>query len=79
MQTSKAERLQLLRWDIPAMRAFHLAWAAFFVCFFAWFAIAPLMTLVREDLGLSREQVRWSVVASVAATVLARLVVGSMC
>jgi NNP family nitrate/nitrite transporter-like MFS transporter len=79
MQTSKAERLQLLRWDIPAMRAFHLAWAAFFVCFFAWFAIAPLMTLVREDLGLSREQVRWSVVASVAATVLARLVVGRMC
>ncbi len=71
--------MQLLRLDTPAMRAFHLTWAAFFVCFFAWFAIAPLMTVVRDDLGLSRDQVRWSVVASVAATVLARLVVGRLC
>lgn len=76
---TKATRLELLRFDTPAMRAFHLTWTAFFVCFFAWFAIAPLMTVVREDLGLSREQVRWCVVASVAATVLARLVVGRMC
>jgi NNP family nitrate/nitrite transporter-like MFS transporter len=61
------------------MRGFHLAWSAFFVCFFAWFAIAPLMTVVRDDLGLTREQVRWGVVASVAATVLARLIVGRTC
>jgi NNP family nitrate/nitrite transporter-like MFS transporter len=61
------------------MRAFHMTWFAFFLCFFAWFGIAPLMKVVREDLALTPQQVGWSIIASVSATVLARLVVGWLC
>ncbi len=64
---------------MPQIRAFHMSWFAFFLCFFAWFGIAPLMAVVREELSLTKEQVGWTIIASVAATVLARLVVGWLC
>ena len=43
----------------PQMRAFHMSWFAFFLCFFAWFGIAPLMTVVRAEMGLTKDQVGW--------------------
>jgi NNP family nitrate/nitrite transporter-like MFS transporter len=61
------------------MRAFHLTWLAFFTCFFAWFGIAPLMHVVRDELHLSAEQVGWCVIASVSITILARLAIGWWC
>ncbi len=64
---------------MPQIRAFHLSWFAFFLCFFAWFGIAPLMAVVREELSLTKEQVGWSIIASVAGTILARLVAGWLC
>jgi MFS transporter, NNP family, nitrate/nitrite transporter len=81
MQSSelRATRIELLRVDTAPMRTFHLTWMAFFLCFFAWFGIAPLMPLVREELGLTKEQIGNTVIASVAITVLARLVVGRLC
>jgi NNP family nitrate/nitrite transporter-like MFS transporter len=79
MLTAKAARIELFRLDTPQMRAFHLTWAAFFCCFFAWFGIAPLMTVVRGDLELTKDQVGWCIIASVAATVIARLFVGWLC
>src|SRR3954471_17052113 len=77
--TMKAERIRLFSFSTPQMRAFHLSWVAFFVCFFAWFGIAPLMPVVRKELGLTPGQVGNLVVASVAATILARLLVGYLC
>jgi len=35
------------------MRAFHMAWVAFFLCFFGWFGVVPLMAIIRDDLQLS--------------------------
>lgn len=64
---------------MPQVRAFHMTWFAFFLCFFAWFGIAPLMAVVREELSLTNEQVGWTIIASVAITVFARLVVGWLC
>ncbi len=61
------------------MRAFHLSWFAFFVCFVAWFGIAPLMALVRDDLKLTKAQIGNAAIASVAITVLARLLAGWLC
>lgn len=75
----KAERIELFRFNTPQMRAFHLSWLAFFSCFFAWFGIAPLMKVVREDLQLTKEQVGYCIIASVAATILARLLIGRLC
>ncbi len=64
---------------MPQIRAFHMTWFSFFLCFFAWFGIAPLMKIVRDELALSREQVGWCIIASVAITVVARLFIGWFC
>lgn len=61
------------------MRTFHITWATFFVCFFAWFGIAPLMPIIREDLALTPSQVGNCVVGSIAITVFARLFFGWLC
>ncbi|MCY3921702.1 MAG: MFS transporter [Chloroflexi bacterium] len=58
------------------MRTFHLTWLAFFLCFFGWFGIAPLLGEVREDLNLNNSQVFTSLIASVFITVFARVAVG---
>lgn len=75
----QATHIELRNFKTPHMRAFHLSWLAFFLCFFGWFGIAPLMALVREDLQLSRAQVSNTVIASVALTVVARILVGWLC
>lgn len=75
----KATKIRLLDFHTPAMRAFHMTWIAFFLCFFGWFGLAPLMPLVRADLHLTPAQVANSVIASVAGTIFARLLVGYLC
>jgi len=77
--TSKATSIQLFSLRTPQMRAFHLTWMAFFVCFFAWFACAPLMPLIKGQLGLSMEQIANINIAAVAVTILVRLLVGPLC
>ncbi len=54
---NKATRINLLDFHTRPMRTFHMTWFAFFLCFFAWFGIAPLMAVVREDLSLTKEQI----------------------
>jgi NNP family nitrate/nitrite transporter-like MFS transporter len=78
---NKSTRLWSRFFDLrmPQIRAFHMTWFAFFLCFFAWFGIAPLMKVVREELSLTPSQVGWSIIASVAITVVARLVIGWLC
>ena len=75
----KATRLALFDFKTPAMRAFHVTWSAFFLCFFAWFGVAPLMPVIRAEFGLDKAQVGNILIASVAATVIARLAVGWLC
>ncbi len=77
--SDKASRIRL--WDFRSvqMRAFHMSWFAFFLCFFAWCGIAPLMTVVRDELSLTHSQVGWCIIGSVAATIFARLFIGWLC
>ncbi|QEM82498.1 MFS transporter [Halomonas binhaiensis] len=75
----KANRIRLFNFSTPQMRAFHFSWFAFHICFFGWFGIAPLMAVVRDDLGLTKTQVGNTIIASVAITVLVRLVIGVLC
>ena len=79
MATAKATRIDLFSFATPQMRAFHLTWIAFFVCFFAWFATAPLMPVIKGDLGLTTDQVYSIGIAGVFATVLARFIIGPLC
>ncbi len=75
----KATRINLFNITTPQMRAFHMSWFAFFLCFFAWFGIAPLMKVVREELALTPAQVGNTIIASVAVTIIARLLIGWLC
>ena len=77
--SGRATRIHLLNFSSAPMRAFHLSWIAFFLSFVAWFGIAPLMALVREDLQLTRAQIGNIVIASVAITIFARLLAGWLC
>ena len=76
---SKSNRIALFSLGTPQMRAFHLTWMAFFVCFFAWFACAPLMPVIKGQLGLTIEQIANINIAAVAVTILVRLVIGPLC
>lgn len=75
----KATKINLLDFKSPPMRAFHITWITFFICFFGWFGIAPLMPVVREDLGLTKGQIGNIIIASVAITIFARLFFGWLC
>jgi NNP family nitrate/nitrite transporter-like MFS transporter len=79
MSLDKATRIDLFSLRTPQMRAFHLTWIAFFVCFFAWFATAPLMPIIKGDLKLTNDEVYSIGIAGVFATVLARFVIGPLC
>jgi len=76
---NKATSINLFNFSTPQMRAFHMSWFAFFLCFFAWFGIAPLMAIVRDELQLTKAQIGNTIIASVAITILARLLIGWLC
>jgi len=77
--SAKASRVNLLDFKTTPMRVFHITWITFFVCFFGWFGIAPLMPIIREDLNLSKAQIGNIIIASVAITIFARLLFGWLC
>lgn len=77
--TGKAEAINLFSLKTPQMRAFHLTWMAFLISFFAWFAIAPLMAVVREEFHLTKSQIGNIIIASVSITIFARLLIGWIC
>ena len=75
----KATRIALFNFSTPPMRAFHMTWLAFFLCFFGWFGVAPMLAVVREDLGITTDQIVTTNMAAVASTILMRLVIGWLC
>lgn len=75
----KATRIQLFSFSTPQMRAFHMSWMAFFVCFFAWFAVAPLMPVIKGEFNLSKDQIANINIAAVGITILVRLIIGPLC
>lgn len=76
---NKATAIRLLDFKSAPMRAFHMSWLAFFLCFFGWFGLAPLMPVIRQELHLTKEQIGNAIIASVAITVVARLLIGWLC
>ncbi|PWJ60608.1 NNP family nitrate/nitrite transporter-like MFS transporter [Dyadobacter jejuensis] len=73
------EKLNIFSFKGVQMRTFHLSWMAFFLCFFGWFGLAPLMSVIKVDLGLTKDQIGNIIIASVAATVVARVLIGKLC
>ena len=78
LNANKATSIKLFSFQSAAMRAFHLSWLAFFVCFFAWFACAPLMPVIAGVFHLTKDQIANINIAAVAITILVRLIIGPL-
>lgn len=76
---TKATRINLLSFGAPHMRTFHMTWLAFFLCFFGWFGLAPMLKVIREDLGITTDQIVTTNMVAVASTVIMRLLIGWLC
>jgi len=72
-------RLKIFSIRSVQMRSFHITWLMFFVCFFGWFGLAPLMPTIRTDLHLTKSQIGNLVIVSVSSTIIARLIIGKLC
>jgi NNP family nitrate/nitrite transporter-like MFS transporter len=78
-QDDKAKEIKLCNFSRPHMRAFHCSWVGFFIAFFIWFAIAPLLSEIRDDLGLTKKEVWTSSIVGVGGTILMRFILGPLC
>ncbi|NBD14826.1 MAG: NarK family nitrate/nitrite MFS transporter [Cyanobacteria bacterium] len=59
-------------------RILHLTWFAFFLTFVVWFNFAPLATTIKDDLGLTVDQMKTIGICNVALTVPARVIIGML-
>lgn len=67
----------LFRFRNAEVKALHLTWIAFFICFYVWFNMAPLASsMLRSVDWLSRDDIRLFAIANVALTIPARILVG---
>mmetsp|Transcript_15223 Transcript_15223/g.33204 ORF Transcript_15223/g.33204 Transcript_15223/m.33204 type:complete len:338 (-) Transcript_15223:385-1398(-) len=78
-QDDKAKEIKLCSFARPHMRAFHFAWWGFFIAFFIWFAIAPLLPLIKVDLGLTPQDIWTTNICAVAFDICMRFVFGAVC
>ncbi|NVC95026.1 NarK family nitrate/nitrite MFS transporter [Vibrio natriegens] len=58
------------------MKILHLSWMAFFITFVVWFNFAPLLQMVKEELGLSSQEIKTLLILNVALTIPARVLIG---
>ncbi|KAL7556382.1 hypothetical protein ACA910_014124 [Epithemia clementina (nom. ined.)] len=79
LQDDKATELILFTAARPHMRAFHCSWWSFFIAFFLWFSISPLLGEIRDDLALTDEEVWTSSILGVGVTMFARILLGPLC
>ena len=68
----------LLRLKRPDIAALHKTWFAFFLTFFVWFNMAPLVSTIAEQTGLSIQQLKLLAICNVALTMPGRVIVGML-
>ena len=78
-QEDRATEIKLCSFARPHMRAFHCAWWGFFIAFFIWFAIAPLLSEIRDDIGITKKEVWTANIIGVGSTILMRFAMGPLC
>lgn len=78
-QDDKATELRLCTFARPHMRAFHFAWWSFFIAFFIWFAIAPLLPQIKTDLNLTTQDIWTTNICAVCFDICMRFVFGAVC
>ena len=78
MTTSNKPRLNLLALTVPNIRILHFTWLAFFISFYVWFNMAPLMGTIRDSMGLTSQQVKTLLILNLALTIPARVIIGML-
>lgn len=76
VKSLKATKINLFSLKTIQMKTFHITWFSFFLCFFGWFGVAPLMAVIRDELLLTKSQIGNIIISSVLITIVARLFIG---
>jgi NNP family nitrate/nitrite transporter-like MFS transporter len=70
---------KLLDFNQERIRTLHYTWIAFFMTFYVWFNMAPMATTMLDSIGwLTDEHVKILLIANVALTIPARIIVGAL-
>jgi len=60
------------------MKILHLSWMVFFISFFVWFNLAPLLQSIAASLGLTKSEIKTLLILNVALTIPARIIIGML-
>ncbi len=74
---NKATRIKIWGFGRPHMRAFHLSWMAFFTTFVSTFGPAALITIIRDDVNMTKTDIGNANIAAVCGAVLGRVAMGN--
>ena len=72
-------KLNVFSFDRPHHLSFHMSWLGFFISFVSTFAAAPMIPVIREDLGLTKPQLGNAGLAAVTGTIICRVLMGTVC
>lgn len=75
-QDDRATEIKLFSAKRPHMRAFHVCWFSFFMAFFSWFAVSPLLPEIKKSLKLTKHEVFVTSVLAVTGTFFVRFALG---
>jgi NNP family nitrate/nitrite transporter-like MFS transporter len=73
-----SESINLLNFKSERIRTLHFTWFAFFISFYIWFNMAPLLVYIREALDLTEQQVKVLMILNVALTIPSRIAIGML-
>lgn len=60
------------------MKILHLSWMVFFISFFVWFNLAPMLQSIAASLGLTKSEIKTLLILNVALTIPARIIIGML-
>ena len=72
-----AQKFNLLSFS-GNMKILHMTWFAFFISFMVWFSHAPLMLVIADSLGMTKDEIKIILLLNVALTIPARIAIGML-
>ena len=75
----KATEIKIFSFARPHMRAFHLSWFSYLISMVCWYCLVPIISEIRSDLKLSRQDIWNANIASIPLASILRIVMGPIC
>ncbi len=73
-----SESINLFNLKSERIRTLHFTWFAFFISFYIWFNMAPLMAYIREALSMTDQQIKVLMILNVSLTIPSRIAIGML-